>query len=62
MPEVYEVKRVKDFEVARLRAMGQLPWKGLLSLLLLDGSESDVDLVVVPIYSLLSCCAWHDKV
>lgn len=61
MPEVCEEKRVKDFEMARLEAIGQLPWKGLLSPLLLDRNESDVDLAVVPIHSLLSCCAWHDK-
>ena len=41
-------RRVKDFEVARLGAIRQRPWKGLLSPLLLDRSESDVDLAVVP--------------
>lgn len=61
MPEVCEEKRVKDFEVTRLGAIEQLPWKGLLSPLLLDRSESDVDLAVVTIHSLLSCYAWHDK-
>jgi len=57
-----EEKRVKDFEVARLGAIGQLPWKGFLTQSVAsDGRESDVDLVVT-IHSLLSCCAWHDKV
>jgi hypothetical protein len=54
-------RRVKDFEVARLGAIRQRPWKGLLSPLLQDRSESDVDLAVVPVHSLLSCYAWRDK-